>query len=273
MATTELKSTPQDSEEVRTILDNDVAATPSDGHAAPRTTKTGMVRAHLEELLAAAAPHDRLPTERDLATDLDVSRPTVRQALANLEADGLVYRVQGAGTFVADHRITKTIELTSFSEDMRARGVTPDSRTVVGEIVPAGPRIGPALDVPPASDVLHLERVRTADGAPVCHEDVWLPGWLGPEIVDEVATTSLYDLLERRGAQVESAEQTIAATVLDPRTAALLEAPAHSAALHVTRTSYDVRGRIVEHAVTTYRGDRYDYRLTIHRHPRQESSR
>ena len=232
-----------------------------------------MVRAHLEHLLADADPHTRLPTERELAGELDVSRPTVRQALANLEADGLVYRVQGAGTFAADRRISKTIELTSFSEDMRARGVVPGSRTVVGEIVAAGPRVGPALDVPPASDVVHLERVRTADGRPVCHEDVWLPGWLGSELLDEVATTSLYDALDRRGAQVDRAEQTIAATVLDPRTADLLEAPHHSAALHVTRTSYDVRGRVVEHAVTTYRGDRYDYRLTIHRRTRQETPR
>jgi len=229
-----------------------------------------MVRAHLENLLAAAAPHDRLPTERDLGATLGVSRPTVRQALANLESDGLVYRVQGAGTFVADRRISKSIELTSFSEDMRARGLTPGSRTVTHETVAAGPRVGPALDVAPDSLVLHLERVRTADDAPVCHEDVWLPGRLGPDLLDDALATSLYDALERRGVHVDRAEQTVAATVLDARTAALLDAPRHSAALRVTRTTYDVRGRLVEHAVTTYRGDRYDYRLTIRRHAREE---
>lgn len=243
------------------------------GAAQPRPTKTGMVRSHLEALIGDAAPHTRLPTERDLALELDVSRPTVRQALANLEADGLVYRVQGAGTFVADHRITKTIELTSFSEDMRSRGLVPGSRTIVAEISDAGPRIGPALGLSPATPVIHLERVRTADGSPVCHEDVWLPGPREAAILDEVSDGSLYAALERRGIHVDRAEQTVAATVLDPRTADLLGAPPHSAALHVTRTSYDARGNAVEHAVTTYRGDRYDYRLTIHRHPRQESSR
>ncbi|MGP7959249.1 GntR family transcriptional regulator [Sanguibacter sp. A247] len=232
-----------------------------------------MVRAHLETLLTEAEPHTRLPTERDLAAELDVSRPTVRQALAHLEVDGLVYRVQGAGTFVADPRITKSIELTSFSEDMRSRGLVPGSRMIVGQTLDAGPRVGPALGISPASDVIHLERVRTADGSPVCHEDVWLPGWLGAELVEEVMGASLYEALLRRGVSVVRAEQTIAATVLDPRTAELLDAPPHSAALHVTRTSYDVRGRAVEHAVTTYRGDRYDYSLTIHRTPRQETQR
>lgn len=260
------------------MLGHDVALPTADSATTPdvprRTTKTDMVRAHLEKLLTHAEAHTRLPTERELAAELDVSRPTVRQALAHLEVDGLVYRVQGAGTFVADPRITKSIELTSFSEDMRARGLVPGSRMIVGEALDAGPRIGPALGISPASDVIHLERVRTADGAPLCHEDVWLPGWLGAEIVEEVTGSSLYEALMRRGILVDRAEQTIAATVLEPRTATLLDAPLHSAALYVTRTSYDIRGRAVEHAVTTYRGDRYDYSLTIHRTPhRQEPQR
>lgn len=238
-----------------------------------RETKTDMVRAHLAHLLADAPPHTRLPTERDLAVELDVSRPTVRQALAHLEVDGLVYRVQGAGTFAAPHRITKTIELTSFSEDMRARGLEPGSRTVLAEVAPAGSLAATALGIGPDDAVVQLERVRTADGTPVCHEVVRLPGWVGTDILDEIDGGSLYEILERRGVRVDHAEQSVTATVLDAATAQLLDAPPRSAALHVARTTFDVRGRAVEHAESTYRADRYDYRITIRRRTREENPR
>ncbi len=89
-------------------------------------SKSERLRQHLVEVIGRGLePHSRLPTERDLATEFDVSRLTVRRALDRLEHDGLVYRVQGAGTFVAAPRIAKSVELTSFSEDMRARGLEP----------------------------------------------------------------------------------------------------------------------------------------------------
>ncbi len=99
-----------------------------------------LVLEHIERdlLEGRLGPGDRLPSERDLATEFDVSRLTVRRALDRLEHDGLVYRVQGAGTFVAAPRIAKSVELTSFSEDMRARGLEPGSSVLVTETIPAG---------------------------------------------------------------------------------------------------------------------------------------
>jgi GntR family transcriptional regulator len=210
--------------------------------------------------------HERLPTERDLASQFEVSRMTVRRALEQLESEGRVYRIQGAGTFVTEPGIAKTIELTSFSEDMRRRGLRPGSTLLVAELTAAGGEIGYALGLSPAEHVYHLERVRTADGVPMCVENVYLPAGLVPGLLDRPMTGSLYEVIESRfRIQPDRAEQIVRATVLAEREAGLLGVPAFSAALHVERTAYDARGRAVEQAVSTYRSDRYSYHLTVRR--------
>lgn len=234
---------------------------------AEQHTKSERLRQHLVEVIdQGLEPHSKLPTERDLATEFDVSRLTVRRALDRLEHEGLVYRVQGAGTFVAAPRITKSVELTSFSEDMRARGLEPGSSVLVTETIPAGARLGAKLRVSPSDDVFHIRRARTADGEPMALEDSYLNPRLFPGLIDNVGSDSLYRILETEyGMRIEWAEQSIHASVLEPDEAALLGAPPFSPAFYVTRTSFDAQDRAVEYAESTYRGDRYHYELQIHR--------
>lgn len=228
-------------------------------------TKRELLQNHLGRLIDhQLAPHDRLPTERDLAEEFGVSRMTVRQALERLEQERRVYRVQGAGTFVAPPAITKSIELTSFSDDMRSRGLRPGSHLRVAEQIPAGADIGFALNLTPAAPVIHIERVRTADGEPMCLEHTYLADAAVPGLLDEPLDGSLYDVLrERYRITMVRAEQTIRATVLDQITADLLAVPAFSPALLVERTAYDQRDRPLERAVSTYRGDRYSYQIAL----------
>jgi GntR family transcriptional regulator len=228
-------------------------------------TKHELLRTHLGRLIDhQLAPHDQLPTERDLAQEFGVSRMTVRQALERLKNERRVYRVQGAGTFVAPPAINKSIELTSFSDDMRRRGLQPGSRLRVAESVPAGAETGFALGLSPSTPVAHLERVRTADGVPMCVEHAYLPEAFVPGLLDQPLDNSLYDLLrDRYRISLVRAEQSIRATVLDQATAALLEVPAFSPALLVERTGYDQRDRPVERAISTYRGDRYAYQIAL----------
>jgi GntR family transcriptional regulator len=225
-------------------------------------TKHELLRSHLQQLIERElAPHERLPTERDLAQEFGVSRMTVRQALERLENERLVYRVRGAGTFVARPPITKSIELTSFSDDMRRRGLQPGSHLRTAESVPAGAAVGFALGLSPSQEVVHLERVRTADGVPMCVEHSYL---FVPGLLDQPLDGSLYDLLrDRYHIRLVRAEQSIRATVLDQDTAALLEVPAFSPALLVERTTYDQRDRPVERAISTYRGDRYAFEIEV----------
>jgi GntR family transcriptional regulator len=238
----------------------------SPGHV-PALTKGETLRAHVLALIDGELdPHDKLPTERELADQFSVSRLTVRGALERLEREGRVYRVQGSGTFVAEPRIAKSLELTSFSEDMRARGLTPGSRLVAAEVRPAGAQVGAALGSNPAAEVYHLRRVRTADGQPMALEDVYLPTALVPGLLELDLSGGMYDILdERYRLRVERADQTIQATVLDPDEAELLETGPFSPAFRVRRTGFDARGRHVEYGTSLYRGDRYSFDLSIHR--------
>ncbi|GGM29396.1 hypothetical protein GCM10007977_033370 [Dactylosporangium sucinum] len=157
--------------------------------------------------------------------------------------------------------ITKSIELTSFSDDMRRRGLQPGSHLRTAESLPAGAAVGFALGLSPAQEVVHLERVRTADGVPMCVEHSYLSV---PGLLDQPLDGSLYDLLrDRYHIRLVRAEQSIRATVLDQETAALLEVPPFSPALLVERTTYDQRDRPVERAISTYRGDRYAFEIEV----------
>lgn len=211
-------------------------------------------------------PHSKLPAERELALEFGVSRLTVRRSIDRLEKDGHVYRVQGAGTFVTPQHIKKSIELTSFSEDMRARGLVPGSSKIVAETIQAGPRLGAKLGISPAFDVYHIRRVRTADGKPMALEDTFFNPQFVPGLIERIGNESLYSVLEKNyGLRMERAEQTIRATVLEPESALLLNAPTFSPAFLVMRTSYDAKDQAIEYAESIYRGDRYQYELEIHR--------
>lgn len=232
-----------------------------------RRTKAAQVREHLVAAIEnGLQPHDKLPTERELAEELEVSRLTVRRALDQLERERIIYRVQGSGTFVSADNIAKSLELTSFTEDMRARGLEPGSRSIHVEIIPAGPQIGYELQLSPADEVVHINRVRTADDVPICLERSYLPRAFAGGLDTLEPGESLYNLLEARyGVRIDRAEQILRATVVEPDQAELLSVPPFSPALLVSRRTYDDRDNVVEYAETLYRGDRYSYSLTMFR--------
>ena len=146
--------------------------------------KADQVRNHVLRLVEDQGPHGKLPTERELAEELAVSRLTVRRVLDGLEYERRVYRIQGAGTFVSEAQISKSLELTSFSEDMRSRGMpAPGSRVVKLEETAAGARWGQALSLSPAEKVFHIARVRNSRrtaGMPrgvLYRRHTWLPAF------------------------------------------------------------------------------------------------
>lgn len=233
------------------------------------TTATGpeRLRQHLVDLVSSGLePHSKLPTERELADQFEVTRLTVSRALGRLENEGRIYRMQGSGTFVAAPRIAKSVELASFSEDMRARGLVPGSRVIAVETIAAGTHVGAKLRVSPSAEVYHIRRVRTADSEPMCLEESYLNPHVVPGLLDRIGDGSLYQLLEEGyNLRIEWAEQGISATALDPEAAELLNAAPFSPAFLVSRTSHDIKDRTIEYAESLYRGDRYRYELRIHR--------
>lgn len=228
------------------------------------TRPSQRVRDHVLGLIDGLAPHEKLPTERELAEALDVSRVTVRRVLGSLTAENLVYRVQGSGTFVRPHRIAKAMELTSFSEDMRSRGMVPGSIGIEVRAGQADAELAAVLELTPGAPIVTIRRVRTADGERICLERCELPAGVAPGLTAHDLQTSLYDVLrERYGVTIDRAETTVTASVADPEDAAQLGVPPYSPVFKVSRIAVDDRGRPVEHAVSLYRGDRYSYEFTV----------
>jgi len=202
--------------------------------------------------------NDRIPSERELAERFGVSRMTMRHAIERLVNLGLLYRVQGSGTYVRDRTVAKGVDLLGFSEEMIARGMAPSSRVIAVAVEPAGSSIGPDLKISPTDLVYHLERLRSADGEPMVHEQMWLVADADRQLLTCDLSGSMYRLLrERFGLQPTSAQQTVRPVMLDDRTSSLLSVPPMSVALEIKRTSYSQWGRPLETTLSLFRGDRY----------------
>ena len=221
----------------------------------------------LEGIIASLEPGALLPSERLLMERYSVARGTVVQAIEALAARGLVYRVQGSGTFVAEPKFRQPLTLTSFTEDMRARGMTPGSVVRNQAIVPASEVVARHLALVPGTPVVHLERVRTADGEPMALERTHLPAQRLPGLEDaDLTDTSLYELLERKwGVRVAEADQWASVVRVSDEEAALLHVSAEQPALLFQRVTRDPAGTPVEYVRSLYRGDRYEVHTRLER--------
>lgn len=205
----------------------------------------------------ALGPDDALPSERQLAADLGISRITVRKALDGLAEEGLLVRRQGAGNFVG-HRIEKNFaKITSFSEDMRARGRVPSSRWVKKAEGQVTPEEAMRLALSPGAHVYRFHRLRFADDEPMSLEYCTIAATALPSI--DVVGDSLYEALEAAGTRPVRALQRLRALLLDDEKAQLLEAKAGDAGLLVERVGYLRDGRAIELSQSYYRGDTYDF--------------
>lgn len=219
------------------------------------------VRDRIRDLVEELQVGDALPPERALASELGVSRMTLRRGIDELARDGLLVRRQGAGTFVAEPKITQPLGGTSFSEDMRRRGHEPSSRTISLEEIHAGPQLGRRLEISPGAKVLRIVRQRFADAAPMALETLHVPAVLLGDLGSDELTGSFYELLGERGIVLARAVQTIEPTVTDEEESRLLGVPLHSPAFLFERTSWSVDATPVEFVRSVYRGDRY--KLTV----------
>lgn len=215
------------------------------------------------------APGDRLPPERELCRDMDVSRATLRQALAELEQRGLVSRRQGRGTFVTRPRVQADLAgFFSYGEALRARGLDPVTRVRSAAVVEAGRAIAAELGILPGDPVVHLERIRMVEAEPLILESSHLPAAAFPGLeTRDLAGHSLYQVLrEDYGCRVETAVETLEPVILTPREAQLLGVPRNAPALMVRRVTTDASGRRVEHTQALLRGDRTRFLLERHIH-------
>jgi GntR family transcriptional regulator len=222
-------------------------------------TKQRETRERVLELIEPLGVGDAIPSERQLGIDLGVSRLTVRAALDELVREGYLVRRRGAGTFVAEPKVAKGIDVSSFSDDMRRRGLVPASRTLDLRAVPAGARLGRMLHVSPAEPVLSIKRLRLADGEPMAIELLNVRASLVPGLTgDDLEQSSFYDLLASRyQVEIIAGTQTVEPTVTNDEESTVLGVPLHSPALLFERVTRTITGDVVEFTTSTYRGDRY----------------
>jgi GntR family transcriptional regulator len=224
-----------------------------------RGSKQALVRDEILGMLDELQVGDALPSERRLATDLGVSRPTLRAVIDELVREGLLLRRHGSGTYVAEPKIALPLTMTSFSEDMTRRGMRPGSRVVSFELQAAGAKLGQRLQISPVDEVWVITRLRLADDDSMAIEWLHAPRrLLGDLRREELSDHSYYELLrERRGITIASGVQTIEPTVTSPEEAELLGVPVHSPAFLFERTTTSDGGEVVEFVRSVYRGDRY----------------
>jgi GntR family transcriptional regulator len=203
------------------------------------------------------APDDALPPERDLALELSVSRITVRKAIDGLVDEGLLVRRQGAGTFVCARVEKNFAKLTSFSEDMRARGRKPRSVWLNKSSGTVTPEESLTLRLSPGTPVYRFHRIRYADDAPMALEYATILGSALPSL--EAVDSSIYEALERAGNRPVRALQRLRAVLFSAEQAKLLKAHEKDAGLLVERVGFLIDGLAVELTQSYYRGDIYDF--------------
>jgi GntR family transcriptional regulator len=226
---------------------------------AQRITKQSQTRDQVFDLIAQLAVGKAIPSERQLSSDLGVSRLTVRAALDQLVREGYLLRRRGAGTFVREPKIAQELTMTSFSEDMRQRGMRPGSRTLSLERTLAGAYLGRCLHVSPSERIVVVKRLRLADDEAMAIETLHVPESVVPGLTrSDFEGGSFYDLLASRyGVEIVGGIQTIEPTVTNEEESEALDVPLHSPAFQFERTTRASDERIVEFVRSTYRGDRY----------------
>lgn len=202
-------------------------------------------------------PDDPVPSERDIAERLDISRVTVRKAIDGLVEDGLLVRKRGSGTFVAGRVEKSFATLTSFTEDMAARGRKVRSDWLVREKGQVTPEEALSLSLSPGAAIYRFNRIRYADNVAMALEYSTIPAQcLGP---DAVVRDSLYAALRARQQNPVRALQRLRAVLFTQEQADLLGVPASSAGLLIERIGFNSLGNAVEWTRSFYRGDAYDF--------------
>ena len=235
------------------------------------STKRAQVKLMLSELIdSKLRAGDAIDSERSLVRRLGVSRVTVRQAISDLVADGRLERVHGKGTYVTGPRVDSRLHLTSFSREMRARGLEPGTRVLDAGEMDAPPHVANGLGIATGDRVVRVERLRTADGTPMAHElgyypCLQFPGLLGKEL------GSLYDIFASDyGVIATSGEQSVFAGAADSNHARLLGVPKRAPLLVQERVTW-AGERAIEYATSWYRGERYRIHMAVTPHGAREN--
>jgi GntR family transcriptional regulator len=208
-------------------------------------------------------PGARLENEIAIGERLGLSRPTVRRAIQELVDRGLLVRRRGIGTQVVQGQVTRQVELTSLFDDLQQARHAPGTSVLQHEVVPAPANVAERLGLAEGADVLHIRRLRTADGSPVAILQNYFPADVTDLTREELEERGLYQILRARGVTIRVANQRIGARRAHDDEGRLLEIDRDGPVLLMERTAFDNAGRAIEYGMHIYRPDRYSFETTL----------
>jgi GntR family transcriptional regulator len=230
------------------------------------------VRERLRERIldGTYAPQARLPSESEIGALLKVSRITVRQALGDLQQEGVIVKVPGKGTFVAPSRPSQDLaRLEGFGEAMSRKGHRIVNRVVKHALVAAPPAVAARLQLAPGAPVTEIHRVRRLDRTPVSFEITYLPPAVGERLRGEnLAERDIFLILETDyGIRLGHADIQIGAINADDDLAAALHVEPGAALLRIERLTWTADGVPLDFEYLYVRGEAFQYALRLPRHP------
>lgn len=215
-------------------------------------------------------PLDRLPSEHELVRDYAISRITARQALAELERAGLVFRRQGRGSFVARPAVVQPLtRLTGLAEAMSGQGLSSTSRVLRASATRASSTVASRLGVEAGTSVFEIARVRLVAGTSVSLDVSYFPVALGRRLArEDLERRDVFWLLENVcGVSLGAADYQIGAVAAEGETALQLAVPSGSPLVFIDRLTYDRDERPLDYEHLYVRADRFRYQLRLERRP------
>ena len=217
-------------------------------------------------------PGDRLPGEPELCELYGISRTVVRQALQELEDDGLILRRKGKGTFVAYPKIGESLahKLTGFYHDMLERGLKPSTQVIHQQVVPVSEEIGGYLEISAGTPVVDIRRLRSVNNEPIQLVTSYIPFDLCPQVAQvDLTDRSLYDFLEECGLHITRGRRFIEAVEANEEAARLLRVRRGQAMVMLNSVCYLANGTPIEYYLALHRGDRTRFEVELVRVPNQ----
>jgi GntR family transcriptional regulator len=239
--------------------------------AATAASLYGQIRNSLRERIIDGSyePGSRVPSESELGKRFGASRITVRQALSELQKEGLIYTLHGKGSFVS--RPNKAYQnvrtLMGFAEQMGAMGYEVVNELIGLSVVPANAVVATRLGIEEGQGVTRVTRVRHLNREPVSLEYTWVAQAIGQKLARaDLATRDIFLILENDcGLQLGRADLAMDAVLADQHQAALLKVQVGSPLLRIERLTHDAAGRPLDYEFLYFRGDTFQYRFQVDR--------
>ncbi|KKB38845.1 GntR family transcriptional regulator [Bacillus thermotolerans] len=221
------------------------------------------LRDKIEGLIKEGYYQTKIPSERELMEEYDVSRSTVREAVSHLAREGIVEKVHGKGTFISSRAIQDWLSsLTSTTETIRNMGMTPGAKLVDhGTIIPPNDIIAATG----LKEAYFIKRIRYANDIPLAIELQYYPMEIGEKLAElDIDEGTLFDLIEKDlGIVFKEAEQLITSGFLAPEDARLLGISETFSVLNTERKLVDQADRLIEYYVASFRADMYSFRIKL----------